>query len=153
MSGFLTNLRDMYLEQMQRHRNRAFLRAAMASCALVATANGMFSLRERVRLDQVLETLDALKVFDPHEGVELFDEFVSALLESEADGVRLIHRAIDAEVADEPEKAGLLIHLCLAVSETGDGVPEAEHRRIRELCEHLGLDPEHCPERPPGNDP
>jgi len=112
-------------------------------------ANGMVSLRERVRLDQLLETLDALKVFDPHEGVALFDEFVTALQDSEEEGLRLIHQAIDDEVADEPEKAGLLIRLCLAVSETASGVPEAEYRRIQALCRHLGLDPGHCPDQPP----
>ncbi len=149
MSGFLVNLRDFYQEQMQRHRNRAFLRAAMAACALVAMANGVVSLRERMRLDQVLETLDALKVFDPHEGVALFDEFVTALQESEQEGLRLIHAAIDEEVADEPEKAGLLIRLCLAVSENANGVPQAEQQRILALCGHLGLDPGHCPEQPP----
>ena len=149
MSGFLANLHDLYQEQMQRHRNRAFLRAAMAACALVAMAGGPVSLRERVRLDQVLETLDSLKVFDPHEGVALFDEFVAALQDSEQDGLRLVHSAIDEEVAEEPEKAGLLIRLCLAVSETADGVPEAEHQRIQSLCQHLGLDTEHCPQQPP----
>jgi tellurite resistance protein TerB len=148
MSGFLANLAEFYQEQMQRHRNRAFLRAAMAACALVAGAGGTVSLRRRVRLDQVLETLDALKVFDPHEGVALFDEFVDALQAAEDEGLRLIHEAIDNEVAEEPEKAGLLIRLCQAVSETSDGIPEAEQRRIEALCEHLGLDREHYPERP-----
>jgi tellurite resistance protein TerB len=148
MSGFLANLVDYYQGQMQRHRNRAFLRAAMGACALVAAAGGSVSLRERVRLDQVLDTLDALKVFDPHEGVALFDEFVGALQDSEDEGLRLIHEAIDNEVAEEPEKAGLLVRLCQAVSETSEGIPEAEQRRIEALCEHLGLDREHCPERP-----
>jgi len=149
MSGFLANLRDYYQDQMQRHRNRAFLRAAMAACALVAEANGPVSLRERVRLDQVLETLDALKVFDPHEGVALFDEFVAALHESPSEGMQLIYQAIEQEVAEEPEKAGLLIRLCLAVSETADGLPEPEHQRIQALCEHLGLDADLCPDRFP----
>lgn len=148
MSSFLDSLRELYREQMKRYRNRAFLRAAMGACAWVATASGTVSLGERMRLDQVLETLDALKVFDPHEGVELFNEFVDALNASAQEGQQLIHTAIDEEVAEEPEKAGLLIRICLAVSETVEGVPAAERERILDLCRHLDLDPQLFPESP-----
>lgn len=147
MSGFLVNLAKLYREQMERHRNRPFLRAAMAGCALVSMASGTVTLRERVRVDQVLETLDALQVYDPHEGVELFNEFVEALERSAEEGRRRALAAIDAEVAQEPEKAGLLIRICLAVSEVEDGVPTREWERIAALCDHLGVEQVICPER------
>ena len=145
MSGFLANLSKLYREQMERHRNRPFLRAAMAGCALVSMASGAVTLRERVRVDQVLETLDALQVYDPHEGVELFNEFVEALAASEEEGRRLVLESIDAEVAQEPEKAGLLIRICLAVSEVEEDVPVREQEQIAALCDHLGVTQEICP--------
>jgi tellurite resistance protein len=144
MSGFLKNLLELYREQVQRHRNRPFLRAAMAGCALVSMASGNVTLRERVRVDQVLETLDALQVYDPHEGVELFNEFVDALLHSEQRGRKLALEAIDAEVTQEPEKAELLIRICLAVIEVEDGIPTQERRQVAALCEHLGVPAERC---------
>ncbi len=146
MSGFLVNLTNLYREQMERHRNRPFLRAAMAGCALVSMASGVVTLRERVRVDQVLETLDTLQVYDPHEGVALFNEFVDALDQSAGEGRRRALEAIDAEVAQEPEKAGLLIRICLAVSEVEDGVPIRERERIAALCDHLGVKQGICPE-------
>ena len=145
MSGFLVNLSKLYQEQMERHRNRPFLRATMAGCALVSMANGAVTLRDRVRVDQVLETLDALQVYDPHEGVALFNEFVEALEQSAEEGRRRALEAIDAEVAQEPEKAGLLIRICLAVSEVENRVPAQEREQIAELCDHLGVEQNICP--------
>ena len=142
MSGFLTNLRILYQAQVRRHRKRPFLRAAMAACALVAVASGGVSLRKRVRLDQILETLDVLQAFDPHEGVDLFNEWVETLRGDPEEGRRLVLEAIDEEVVREPEQAELLIRLCLAVSGHTGAVSSAEGHEILALCRHLhtGLD-------------
>jgi tellurite resistance protein TerB len=143
MSRVLDTLLQRYHQLLERHRQRPFLKAAMAACAYVATAGGTVSLRERMAVDRVLETLDRLQVFDPHEGVDLFNEYVAALRASDTQGWRQVAAAVDAEVAQEPDKAALLVRICLAVSEGPMGVPDAECRRIRELCRHLGLEP--CP--------
>ena len=48
-------------------------------------------------------------------------------------------------VAQEPEKAGLLIRICLAVSEVENWVPAQEQEQIAELCDHLGVEQNICP--------
>lgn len=144
MSGFLTNLTEAYQEQLERHRNLPFLRAAMGACALVAMANHVVSLRDRMRVDQLLETLDRLQVYDPHEGVELFNAFVAGMQDSESEGRAEVYQAIDDEITQEPDKADLLIRICLAVSEGKQGVPAAERECIMELCRHLELDSSAC---------
>jgi tellurite resistance protein len=149
MSGIIATLFDSYREQIERHRNRPFLRAAMASCALATMANGVVSLRERVRVDQVLATLDSLQVFDPHEGVELFNEFVEAFRASGDEGRRLALQAIEDEVAQEPGKAELLIRISIAVCAGKDGVPQAFREQIETLCDRLGVARDHCPELEP----
>lgn len=58
----------------------------MAASALVATADGDVDFGERVRLNQILETLEALKVYDPHDGVDLFRDYPEAILESPKEG-------------------------------------------------------------------
>ena len=65
----------------------------------------------------MIETLDALKVFDPHEGVELFNELVAAIQADPEEGHRLARHLVAEEVARDPEKARLLLRVCLAVSE------------------------------------
>jgi tellurite resistance protein len=143
MGGFLESLLQAYRGQLERHRQRPFLNAVMAACAYVATARGVVSLRERMAVDRVLETLDRLQVFDPHEGVELFNGFVDAMAASAAEGERQVLEAVDAEVAEEPDKAELLVRICLAVSDGPGGVTAPERTRIESLCRHLGMAP--CP--------
>lgn len=125
----------------------------MAACALVAMANGAVSFRQRVRVDRVIETLDALKVFDPHEGVELFNEFVEVLRTDPEAGHRVVLDVVAKEVSQDPEKARLLARICLTVSEQGGRVPSAERREIAALCRSVGLDSDDCDlglvERPP----
>jgi tellurite resistance protein len=113
----------------------------MAACALVSMADGSVSLRERVRLDRLMETLDALKVFDPHEGVEIFNEFVAALERDTDRGRRQILHVVAAETEGDTEKALLLARICLAVSEKNGHLPGVARREIGDLCRTIGVDP------------
>jgi tellurite resistance protein TerB len=144
MPEFLQTLSQLYQVQLERYRNRPFLRATMAACALVSTASGAVSLRQRVRVDRLMETLDALRVFDPHEGVDLFNGFVEGLRADPEAGRREALEAITSEVAHEPEKADLLGRICLAVSQRDGVIPDAEWRQVASLCQCLGLDPTAC---------
>lgn len=152
MTGFLATLTERFGDALERRRNRPFLCASMAACALVATADGKVTFVERVRVDQILQTLEALRVFDPHEGVDLFNEFVDAILASPRDGHERALAAI-AEVSHEAEAAELLIRMCCAVSEA-KGAEKAlvDQIEIVSLCSRLGVEPTSCglyAERPP----
>jgi tellurite resistance protein len=143
MSGFLTTLRTRYHQQLERNRNRPFLRATMAASALVAMADGKVTFSERVRIDQILETLEALKVFDPHEGVNLFNEFADAIRANSKIGRAAAVRAIEP-VAGDPETAALILRICLAISEADGEVDLIEQIEIVTLCSRLGLEPKDC---------
>jgi tellurite resistance protein len=141
--GFLQSLTTLYRKEIERHHNLPFLKAAMAACALVAIADGKVTLGQRARIDQILETLDALKVFDPHEGVELFNDFIDAILESPEDGRDAALKAIFA-VARDKATAKLLIRLCCAVSEAKAETHLADQIEIVMLCSRLGIEPKDC---------
>ena len=47
MAGFLSTLMGVFREQLERNRNRPFLRATMAASALVAMAEGRVTFPER----------------------------------------------------------------------------------------------------------
>lgn len=139
MAGFLSSLITDFQVQMERHRNRPFLRGAMGACALVASADGAVSFSERVRIDQIVETLEALKVFDPHEAVDLFNEFTDAILEDPKSGRAKALEAIQS-VGDNPETAQLLIRICIAVSEAKSEKLLVDQIEIVMLCGVLGVD-------------
>ncbi len=146
--SFLAGLINHFQEALERNRNRPFLTGAMAASALVATADGKVTLGERVRVDQILETLEALKIFDPHEAVDLFNEFSDDILEApEAGHERAVGALLDA--ADDDEKKALIIRICSAISEAkhlhgDDQVFAADRIEIVSLCSLLGVDPKTC---------
>jgi len=141
VSGFFSSLIGQYREQVERHQQRPLLEASMAACAIVAMADGNVSFPERVRVDQILETLDALRVFDPHEGVNLFNEFVAAI---QKDGETGHEKAIEAvrEFADDPQSAELIIRICLAICEAEGEISLVDQVATVSLCSLIGVDPE-----------
>ena len=143
MAGFLGTLINQFQAELERRENRPFLRAAMAACALVATADGEVSFSERVRVDQILETLDALKIFDPHEGIDLFNEFADGIFQDAKKGHDEALAAI-YEGAEDAEARALLIRICLAVSESNGEKALADQVEIVSLCSRLDVDPGHC---------
>ena len=140
MTRFLNHLTKLYQEQVERYRNRPFLKAAMAACALVAVADGKVSFSQRMRVDQILETLDKLKVYDPHEGVDLFNDFVDQILASPKRGHAKALEAIRS-IPEKKNGARMLIRLCLAVSEKNGKISLVEQVEIVSLCNLLGIDP------------
>ena len=137
----INSLVEGYRDMMERYRNGPLLAGAMAACALVATSDGRVSLSERVRVDQILETLDALKVFDPHEGVDLFIQFCDALVEHPQAGFEKAVTAIRA-VSDHPDTCQLLVRICMAVSAVTSGDHFTDRVQILMICALLDVEPE-----------
>jgi len=143
MSEFLGGLTDFWRARLERQRNRPFLKAVMAASALVAIADGEVTLGQRLRMDRILETLTRLRVFDPHEGVDLFNRYVEAILTSPKSGHTRAVNAIQAGAADDETKE-LLIRVCIAISEAGGPMGLVEEVEIVTLCSLLGVDPASC---------
>jgi tellurite resistance protein len=144
VAGFLRTLISDYQVQMQRHRNRPFLEATMAACALVAVADGEVTFGERIRVDQILGALETLKVFDPHEAVDIFNQYAEGILSSPRQGRE---RAIEAlrPVSEDPEKSALLMRIFLAICEVnGEGGSLVKQIEVVMLCSLLGIEPKDC---------
>lgn len=143
MGGVIGSMGEMFREHLARQRNRPFLEGTMAACALVAMTDGEVSLAEQVRVDQILQTLDELKVFDPHEGVDIFRTFCETLLDNPKQGHAQAMDAI-AKVSEDMEAGALLLRICLAVSEADGDVSLADQIEIVSICSRFGIDPADC---------
>ena len=140
MSGVIRSLvKDLRLT-IRRHENKPFLRAAMAACALVAIADKNVSFSERYCLDDIMETLEKLKVFDPHEGVDLFYGFVEAIRADPAVGRKQAFDAIRSGARDR-KTAALLMRLAIAIAAADDRVPSEEQKAIDDVAYSLGITP------------
>jgi tellurite resistance protein len=141
MTGILDDLKHFFQGRSEKEHNRPFLEAAMAACAMVSISEGQVSFADRIRVDQIMETLTQLKVFDPHEGVDLFNHYAAAIKASPQEGREAALEKIKS-VTSDPEIAEVLIDLCLAVS-LSDGVTSLiEHIEIVSLCGLIGVDPD-----------
>ena len=112
---WLSKLREPLMARGERARNRPFLEAAMASAALVAAADGSVSFAKRHALDEVLDGIDALRAFDAHGAVDLFDGLIAELQERPEHGRANALRAI-AALAGERDLAELLLRVGRAIA-------------------------------------
>ena len=143
MPTLMERLGDRYREALERHRNLPFLKATMSAAALVAMADGRVSFAQRIRTDQVLEALDELKVFDPHEGVELFNEVIGQIRKSPKQGHAQAISNIEAAAGDDDTKR-MIVRVCVAISEVEGKIPLVEQIEIVSLCSQMGLEPKSC---------
>ncbi len=143
MGGVLASLGELFKERLERQKNRPFLEGVMAACAVVATSDGAVSFAEQVRVDQILQTLDQLKVFDPHEGVEIFRDFSESIIDHPHEGHDRALEAI-AKVSEDLEDGALLLRICLAVSEADGPASLVDQIEIVSICSRFGIDPAEC---------
>ena len=83
---------------------------------------------------------EQLEVFDPHEGVELFNEYSQAILSSPRSGHEKAMHALE-KVTDDPSSARLLLRVCLAVAEASGEKSLSQEIEMMMLCNALGIDP------------
>ncbi|WP_119165801.1 TerB family tellurite resistance protein [Algihabitans albus] len=142
--AFLADLRELFQTQAERLRNRPFLQAAMAASALVATADGEVSFSERVRVDELLGSLELLKLYDVHTAVDLFNDYVAALEKDRDEGGDEGRAEVFAAVekfAEDPQCGHLLLRISRAVCEADGAYVESERRAVEELAKRLNLPP------------
>lgn len=110
----------------------------MAASAMIAQADGTVSFSESHRLDQILMNLEELKVFDVHEAVDLFKDYVDAIVENSEAGHEAVFAAI-ARIKDDEKAAPLLVRICLSISFADGEFHPSERDRVEEICSQLGL--------------
>ncbi|MEQ8441610.1 MAG: TerB family tellurite resistance protein [Alphaproteobacteria bacterium] len=134
----LEGLRQAIGERSERRKNRAFLEACMACCALVAIADGEVSLSERSRIDQILEAIDRLRIFDVHEAINLFNDHVDAIRANAEKGRGRALRAV-GEMGNNPGDAVAMVKIALAVSLADGEFLDSERAQCEAICKTLGL--------------
>jgi len=123
---------------LSRFRNRQFLDATMAAAALVATADGEVTFSEMSALDQVLETVQDLQIYDPHVAVDIYRDYADAI-GSDADAGRKDALHAVGRIEGDREASELLIRVAVAISKADGDFSPAEARVIGDICGVLGV--------------
>ena len=129
-------IRETIRSAAERHKNRPFLEAAMAACAYVAMADGRISIGERGRVDDLLDHLEQLRVFDPHEGVNLMNQYADALMEDPDQGKVAVMTAV-SRMSSDKEAAFLVAKMCIVISNADSDFSAEERIAASEVIDAL----------------
>lgn len=140
MSGFFASAREAIADQIEKFRNRDFLEATMAASALVAMADGEVGLTEANIVDQALDAVQELKIYDPHEAIEIFRVQMDALKADPADAREEVLKAVQ-KVSGDDREAAILLKVCVAIAKSDETLTESERAAIGEIATSLGIDP------------
>jgi tellurite resistance protein TerB len=138
MSGILQQARTALSQKLQKFHNRSFLQATMAASALIASADGEINIVKLTMLDQVLATINELKIYDPHDAIEIYREHAEALTADPGAASEKILRLVRKLSGDE-HAARLLIKVCVAIGKSDDDFTESKKIAIEQLCVNMGL--------------
>lgn len=131
---------DKLKSEIAQRNNKPFLKAAMAVCALTASADGTISLEERYRIDAVLARVRELKIYDPHKAIDILNTFVDGLAE-DPDGARRVLMAKIARYAGDYKSARTLLRIAFLVMSVDEEITASERMAFDAICRALSVDP------------
>jgi tellurite resistance protein TerB len=134
------SLLESVQERLHQHRDRSFLKAAMAASALAAYADGTVSLTERDSIDDMLANLDRLNMHDPDKATQILNDYIRAL-QDDPESAQAVLIGKLKRIADDRDAADLIVQIALVVSYADGHYNYAEKLQFAEICETLGLDP------------
>ncbi|WP_299619438.1 tellurite resistance TerB family protein [Pelagibius sp.] len=123
-----------------RQRNKPFLKATMAASALAMLADGEVQLAERYRLDEILQRLEGLKIYDPQKAIAILDEFIHDLRSNDREAREVLLGKL-ARAGQDPESARVIPSVVLAICASDGVFSEGERHVFEEICAALGLNP------------
>jgi tellurite resistance protein TerB len=126
--------------EVSKFRNRTFMEATVAACALVAAADGTISAQEKQKMAGFMRNSDELKHFDMPDVIAFFEkvvgnfDFDAAI--GRAEGLKVIGR-----LRRNPEQARVMVRVACAIGASDGDFDEAEKAVVRTICKELGLNP------------
>jgi tellurite resistance protein TerB len=139
MSTFVIKVRQMLSRYSERVRERAFLDAAMAASALVASADGDVSLAELLSRDDILDRVEALQAFDTEVAVSRFRSYLRGIETDHGSGAARALAAV-AAFGEDPELAPLLLRVAVAIAKADARISPEEQAVIEQLTQALGAE-------------
>jgi tellurite resistance protein TerB len=141
VKGWLNQQKTTVQESITRFKNKTFLDAVVAGCALVASADGKIDASEKQKMAGFIQRSEELKVFDMQEVILRFNQITSSF-----DFDFIIGKATALQIVGKlkhnQEAARLLVRVCCAVGLADGNFGADEKAVIIEICHELNLNPQ-----------
>jgi tellurite resistance protein TerB len=134
-------------DRVERYRDRTFLKAAMAAGALTAYADGSVSVTERFKVEEILERLERLHIYDAQKAVEKFEEYVIELEDNTEQAEKVLLGKLE-RMAGDRDAADLIAHIAIEISYADKYMNQAERMQFAAICDALGLEAKDYSEKP-----
>ncbi|AUB80409.1 Tellurite resistance TerB [Candidatus Thiodictyon syntrophicum] len=143
LQGMLDKLKEMgsnLKDDAARLRNKSFMNACTAGCAIIANADGVVSPDEKRKMMAFMNSSDVLSLYDSGEVIKGFEahcakyEFDPQIGEAEA--LRVV-----SGIKSKPAEARLLVRACCVIAAADGNFDEDERGAVTRICHELGLEP------------
>jgi tellurite resistance protein TerB len=125
---------------VKRFKNKSFMEATVAGCAMVAFADGQIKPEEKTKMAGFIERNDALNVFDMSQVITAFERYIKGFEFDITIGKGEALKSI-GKIKKNSEEARLLVRVCCAIGTADGDFDEDEKRIVREICQELSLSP------------
>lgn len=128
-------------EEAKKIKNKKFMEATAAGCAMVAFADGAIKPEEKEKMVGFIQRNDALNVFDMTQVIAAFEKVVKGfefdIQIGKGEALKII-----GKVKKGSDEAKLLVRVCCAVGTADDNFDENEKAAVRDICRELELNPD-----------
>ncbi|QJD83713.1 tellurite resistance TerB family protein [Cohnella herbarum] len=133
----LTSMRQGLKDQVSKFKNKDFMDAVVAGCAIVAAADGKIDGSEKQKMIGYINHNEELKVFEISKVIERFNHYTSNFDFDHMIGKAEAMKPI-IKFKDKPE-ARVVISVCCAIGAADGDFDESEKNVVREMCRAVNL--------------
>jgi tellurite resistance protein TerB len=119
-------------------KNKSFLEAVVAGCALVAHADGVVRPEEKQKMMGFLRTSEVLSAFSVEEVIAIFDKY-SKQFEFDHQIGQASALQVVAKLKGKDAEARLMVRVCCAIGAADGNFDDGEKAVVRKICAELGL--------------
>jgi len=138
--SWLSNSKKGLTDQVKKFKNKDFLDAVVAGCAIVAAADGTISSDEKQKMAGFMERSEELNVFNVSDVIKRFNHFAGNLEFDATIGKAEALRTIGS-FRSKPDIGRVIVSVCCAVGAADGDFDEKEQAVVRDICNVLGLNP------------
>jgi tellurite resistance protein TerB len=138
--SWLNTTKNGLTDQVKKFKNKDFMNAVVAGCALVAAADGKIEEAEKNKMAGYMNMSNELKVFDMRDVITQFNFYVSNFEFSPEIGKQEALKAI-GKFTGKPDVGRVIVGVCSAIGSADGDFDDHEKAVVRHICGVLGLNP------------
>jgi tellurite resistance protein TerB len=130
--------RGQLAAEVGKFRNREFMEACVAGCALVSVADGNINAAEKQKMMKFIQQSDELKVFDTKDVIDYFNK-INSSFDFDFDIGKAEALKVIGKLRAKPDAARLMVRVCCAIGNSDGSFDEKEKQAVRDICKDLDL--------------